>query len=45
VARDGASGHSEYPRFGGNGYLRTTGYNLAIITGGLAGVPDLLVRP
>ncbi|WP_029116220.1 alpha/beta hydrolase [Mycobacterium sp. URHB0044] len=45
VARDGASGHSEYPRFGGNGYLRTTGYNLAIITGGLAGVPGLLVRP
>ncbi len=45
VARDGASGHSEYPRFGGNGYLRTTGYNLAIIAGGLAGVPGLLVRP
>ena len=43
--RDGATGHSEYPRLGSNGMLRTPGYNLAIIASGLgASNPDLLVR-
>ncbi|MCK0176264.1 alpha/beta hydrolase [Mycolicibacterium sp. F2034L] len=49
VAREGAETHSDYPRMGSNGDLRTTGYNLAIIAGGLADVPisgggDRLVR-
>ncbi|WP_430334895.1 alpha/beta hydrolase [Rhodococcus sp. ACT016] len=35
VARDGASGHSEYPRPGDNGRLRTSGYNLAAIVADL----------
>ncbi|CAM3167131.1 alpha/beta hydrolase [Prescottella defluvii] len=35
VARDGASGHSEYPRPGADGHLRTSGYNLAAIVAGL----------
>ncbi|MFC7674798.1 alpha/beta hydrolase [Mycolicibacterium sp. GCM10028919] len=47
--RQGASSHADYPRTGDNGALRTTGYNLAIIAGGLAEVPtsdgkDRLVR-
>lgn len=43
--REGATGHSEYPRLGSNGMLRTPGYNLAIIASGLgASNPDLLVR-
>lgn len=47
VSRQGASGHSEYPRLGDNGILRITGYNLAIIASGLAHDPkydDWLVR-
>lgn len=39
VFRTGAESHADYPRSGDNGVLRTTGYNLAIITGGLADVP------
>ena len=49
VPRDGAYTHADYPRMGGNGELRTTGYNLAIIAADLADVPtddgkDRLVR-
>ncbi len=39
VPRDGASSHADYPRAGSDGNLRTTGYNLAAIAGGLADVP------
>jgi hypothetical protein len=39
VSRTGAESHADYPRSDNNGVLRTTGYNLAIITGGLADVP------
>ncbi|OBG18483.1 alpha/beta hydrolase [Mycolicibacterium celeriflavum] len=38
VSRLGAQSHADYPRSDDNGVLRTTGYNLAIITGGLADV-------
>ena len=38
VSRTGAEAHADYPR-SDNGVLRTTGYNLAIIAGGLANVP------
>ncbi|NLU83030.1 alpha/beta hydrolase [Rhodococcus sp. HNM0569] len=38
--REGATGHSEYPRLGDNGQLRTTGYNTAMIVGGM---PDKAV--
>ncbi|AHH20522.1 alpha/beta hydrolase fold-containing protein [Nocardia nova SH22a] len=41
VHRDGATGHSEYPRNGDNGQLRTTGWNTAMIVGGL---PEMAVR-
>jgi hypothetical protein len=41
VRREDASGHSEYPRPSGNGELRTSGYNMAVI---VAGMPDLAVR-
>lgn len=48
VQREGAMGHADYPRTGGDGRtLRTTGYNLAIIAGNLAYAlnhPDLLER-
>ncbi|GAB2634494.1 alpha/beta hydrolase [Prescottella soli] len=37
VRRDGAAGHSEYPRVGDDGHLRTSGYNLAVV---VAGLPD-----
>lgn len=40
VHRDGATGHSEYPRLGANGRLRTSGYNLAAV---VAGLPDRAV--
>ncbi|WP_245819838.1 hypothetical protein [Rhodococcoides yunnanense] len=43
VARQGATGHSEYPRSGDNGELRTSGYNTAVVIAGLADVPGLLV--
>ncbi|REK81291.1 hypothetical protein DVG80_18350 [Rhodococcus erythropolis] len=43
VVRQGASGHSEYPRSGDNGELRTSGYNTAVVIAGLAGVPGVLV--
>ncbi|SHP80915.1 Alpha/beta hydrolase of uncharacterised function (DUF1023) [Mycobacteroides abscessus subsp. bolletii] len=33
---DAASGHSDYPRLGSNGELRTTGYNIAAVISGLA---------
>lgn len=39
VSRAGAQSHSDYPRSDDSGVLRTTGYNLAIITAGLADVP------
>ncbi|KUI05598.1 alpha/beta hydrolase [Mycobacterium sp. IS-3022] len=39
VSRAGAESHADYPRSDDSGVLRTTGYNLAIITGGLAEVP------
>jgi Alpha/beta hydrolase len=43
--REGATGHSEYPRLGGNGLLRTPGYNLALVASGLAHEkPELLIR-
>jgi Alpha/beta hydrolase len=41
VARDGASGHAEYARNGSNGELRTSGYNTAVVIGGL---PDKVVQ-
>ncbi|MDH6284796.1 alpha/beta hydrolase [Prescottella agglutinans] len=47
VRRDGAAGHSEYPRVGDDGHLRTSGYNLALVVAGLPeraivvrGIPD-----
>ncbi|QCQ93021.1 alpha/beta hydrolase [Rhodococcus sp. SGAir0479] len=40
VHRDGATGHSQYPRLGDNGRLRTSGYNLAAV---VAGLPDRAV--
>ncbi|MBY4130242.1 hypothetical protein HQO83_17755 [Rhodococcus fascians] len=43
VAREGATGHSEYPRSGDNGELRTSGYNTAVVIAGLADVPGKLV--
>lgn len=33
---DGAHGHSDYPRQGGNDLPRTTGYNIAAVVGGLS---------
>jgi hypothetical protein len=44
VVREGASGHSEYPRpFSANGQdvLRVTGFNTAAV---VAGLPELAVR-
>ncbi|WP_254900624.1 alpha/beta hydrolase [Rhodococcus sp. 1168] len=43
VARQGATGHSDYPRSGDNGALRTSGYNTAVVIAGLADVPGQLV--
>lgn len=43
VARQGATGHSDYPRLGDNNELRTSGYNTAVVIAGLADVPGLLV--
>lgn len=43
VARQGATGHSEYPRSGDNGELRTSGYNTAVVIAGLGDVPGQLV--
>jgi hypothetical protein len=43
VTRQGASGHSDYPRSGDNNELRTSGYNTAVVIAGLADVPGLLV--
>ncbi|ADG97221.1 protein of unknown function DUF1023 [Segniliparus rotundus DSM 44985] len=40
-AHDSAIGHADYPRLGGNGQLRITGYNMACV---LAGRSDLAVR-
>lgn len=37
--RTGASSHADYPRSDDGSRLRTSGYNLAIIAGGLADVP------
>lgn len=37
VRRDGAAGHSEYPRVADDGRLRTSGYNLAVVVAGLPG--------
>ncbi|NLE78446.1 MAG: hypothetical protein GX610_02520 [Rhodococcus sp.] len=37
--REGATGHSEYARLGENNQLRTTGYNTAMIVGGMTPVP------
>lgn len=39
VSRTAAETHADYPRSDDNGRLRTTGYNLAVIAGGLADVP------
>lgn len=39
VPRTGASSHADYPRSDDGSRLRTSGYNLAIIAGGLADVP------
>ncbi|RZK70886.1 MAG: hypothetical protein EOP25_07405, partial [Rhodococcus sp. (in: high G+C Gram-positive bacteria)] len=41
VRREDADGHSEYPRPSGNGELRTSGYNMAVI---VAGMPELAIR-
>ncbi|MFC9550529.1 alpha/beta hydrolase [Rhodococcus sp. NPDC056960] len=41
VRREDANGHSEYPRSSGDGTMRTSGYNMAVI---VAGLPDLAVR-
>ncbi|REE75992.1 alpha/beta hydrolase family protein [Rhodococcus wratislaviensis] len=41
VQREDANGHSEYPRPSGNGELRTSGYNMAVI---VAGMPELAIR-
>ncbi|MET4047755.1 uncharacterized protein YukE [Rhodococcus sp. UYP5] len=43
VARQAATGHSEYPRSGDDGELRTSGYNTAVVIAGLADVPGQLV--
>jgi hypothetical protein len=42
--REGASAHSDYPRMGNNGVLRTTGYNLAVVLAGLGQQEGRLVR-
>ncbi|MQY24368.1 alpha/beta hydrolase [Nocardia macrotermitis] len=41
VQRDGATGHSQYPRLGDNGQLRTPGWNLAMV---VAGLPDHAIQ-
>ncbi|WP_235900705.1 alpha/beta hydrolase [Lolliginicoccus suaedae] len=41
IEREGSTGHSEYSRLGSNGELRTSGYNMAVIVGGLQ---DQVVR-
>lgn len=41
VHRDGATGHSQYPRLGDNGQLRTPGWNLAMV---VAGLPDHAIQ-
>ncbi|MGB3484776.1 MAG: alpha/beta hydrolase [Mycobacterium sp.] len=35
IWHEGATGHSEYPRFGSNGELRTPGHNMAAVVGGV----------
>lgn len=35
LSLQGASGHSEYPRFPDNGGLRTTNFNIAAVLAGL----------
>lgn len=42
VWHDGATGHSEYPRFGDNNELRTPGHNMAAVVGG---VPSAVIGP
>lgn len=42
VQHESATGHSEYPRDGSNGELRTPGYNMAAI---VAGNPDAVIGP
>ena len=42
VWHESAGRHSDYPRPGGNGELRMSGYNMAAV---LAGLPDKAVRP
>lgn len=44
VHREGATGHSEYPRSGDNGALRTPGYNTAVVIAGLGDVENALVK-
>lgn len=41
IHREDSNGHSEYPRLGANGELRTAGFNMAAV---VAGRTDLLVR-
>ncbi|GGB47851.1 hypothetical protein GCM10011489_38800 [Gordonia jinhuaensis] len=43
VQREGATGHSEYPRAGDNGELRTSGYNTSVVIAGLGNEPGKLV--
>lgn len=43
MPRQGSSEHSEYPRSGGIGELRTSGYNTAVVIAGLTDVPGQLV--
>ncbi|WP_024800354.1 alpha/beta hydrolase [Nocardia sp. BMG51109] len=42
VHREDSNGHSEYPRPGADGALRTAGYNMAVVVAGLAGQPQPL---
>jgi hypothetical protein len=42
VRHGGATGHSEYPRFGDNNELRTPGHNMAAVVGG---VPSAVIGP
>ena len=38
LSLEGAHGHSDYPRQGGNGLPRTTGYNIAAVIAGLGNI-------
>jgi len=42
VWHDGATGQSEYPRFGDHNELRTPGHNMAAVVGG---VPSAVIGP